>query len=111
LLERRVRAVVELRRSFEASLRTIPEVIVYPSDANFLLVRVPNGAADAFDCLLRHGVLVKDVSRPGPLERCLRITVGTSLDNERCVRALQEHLHALTRRGSGLSCAQGRDSL
>jgi histidinol-phosphate/aromatic aminotransferase/cobyric acid decarboxylase-like protein len=31
---------------------------------------------------------VKNVAQPGALERCLRITVGTALENARCVRAL-----------------------
>lgn len=92
LLERRVRAVVQLRGQLERSLQEIPGLVVYPSDANFLLVRVPSDAAEAFRALLDDGVLVKDVSRPGLLERCLRITVGTSSENERCVRALRKHL-------------------
>jgi histidinol-phosphate aminotransferase len=92
LLERRVRLVVELRGAFEVALKEIPGVIVYPSDANFLLVRVPIDASQVQRRLLAARVLVKDVSRPGLLERCLRITVGTSAENERCTRALHEAL-------------------
>ena len=94
-IERRVRAVVELRDGLEASLRTIPGLVVYPSDANFLLVRVPVDASEVARRLLQRGVLVKDVSRPGLLERCLRITVGTTSENERCVSALRDHLEVL----------------
>jgi histidinol-phosphate aminotransferase len=91
-VERRVRTVVALRQALEAALRKIPGLVVYPSDANFLLVRVPSDASEIARKLLRGGVLVKDVSRVGLLERCLRITVGTPSENERCVNALGEHL-------------------
>jgi histidinol-phosphate aminotransferase len=91
LLERRIRAVVELRNGLETALRSIPGLDVYPSDANFLLVRVPTDATEVHRRLLQNGVLVKDVSRPGVLERCLRITVGAAIENERCVQALRGH--------------------
>jgi histidinol-phosphate aminotransferase len=90
-IERRVRAVIELRQRLEAALRTIKGLVVYRSDANFLLVRVPADASEAARQLLQSRVLVKDVSGPGLLERCLRITVGTASENERCVRALRDH--------------------
>jgi histidinol-phosphate aminotransferase len=88
-LEARIRETVALRGDLERSLRAIPELVVYPSDTNFLLVRTPADAGAVFSALLAHGVLVKNVSAPGLLERCLRITVGTALENERCARALR----------------------
>lgn len=92
LLDGRVRAVVELRREFEAALREIPDLLVYPSDANFLLVRVPNDSNKVFERLLTQNVLVKDVSRPGLLENCLRITVGLPVENVACAQALRRAL-------------------
>ena len=77
-------------QAFAASLRGIPGLVVHPSDANFLLVRVAGDAATVFRHLLERGVLVKNVSAPGTLAGCLRITVGTALENERCARALRE---------------------
>ena len=94
-IERRIRTVVDLRHALEAALCRVPGLVVYPSDANFLLVRVPADASEVAGRLVRRGVLVKDVSRPGLLERCLRITVGTSLENERCVSALGDYLEVL----------------
>lgn len=87
-LERRIRETVALRRSLAVSLATIPGVTVYPSDTNFLLVRTPRAADEVFAALLARGVLVKNVSAPGALEGCLRITVGTALENQGCARAL-----------------------
>lgn len=91
-LERRIREVVRLREELAASLRDIPGVQVYPSEANFLLIRTPADGATLFADLLTHGILVKNVSAAGPLERCIRITVGTSLENESCARALRHVL-------------------
>ena len=53
---------------------------VYPSDANFLLVKVtdPRGL---YNALLQEGVIVRDRSRVALCEGCLRITVGTLQEN------------------------------
>jgi histidinol-phosphate aminotransferase len=91
-LEARIRAIVALRGALETELRAIPGLTVFPSQANFVLVRVPFAAQLVFERLLSHGVLVKNVSRPGLLDRCLRISVGTATENGRCVRALREAL-------------------
>ena len=91
-----------LRAELAAALGDIPGIQVYPSDANFVLVRVPVPATLVFDELLRDGVLVKDVSRPGLLEGCLLITVGTAAENDRCVRALRKQAwaHPFTRQAT-----------
>jgi histidinol-phosphate aminotransferase len=87
-IDARVRAIIELRGAFEAKLRAIPELQVFSSQANFILVRAPISAERVFERLLASGILVKNVSRAGLLDRCLRITVGTSTENERCAQAL-----------------------
>ncbi|HVY39033.1 MAG TPA: aminotransferase class I/II-fold pyridoxal phosphate-dependent enzyme [Polyangia bacterium] len=91
-LERRVRETVRLRDELAGALRAIPGLQVYPSEANFLLVRAAADAGAVFQGLLARGILVKNVAAPGPLDRCLRITVGTALENARCVRAFRDVL-------------------
>jgi histidinol-phosphate aminotransferase len=81
--------VAERRRELEAGLRAIGGLEVFPTDANFVLVRTPGDARPVFDRLLERGVLVRYLSRPGPLERCLRITAGTAEENDTCLRALR----------------------
>jgi histidinol-phosphate aminotransferase len=87
-LEARIRRVAERRRELEAELRRLPALTVFPSDSNFVLVRVA-GAKAVFEALLARGVLVRNLSRPGPLQDCLRITAGTSEENDACLRALR----------------------
>lgn len=89
-IDAHVRAVVGWRRTLETELRAIPGVTVWPSAASFVLVRVPVDAHAVHAGMLRRGVLVKDVARPGVLHDCLRITVGTTRENARCVAALRE---------------------
>jgi histidinol-phosphate aminotransferase len=88
-LDARIRRVAESRRALEAGLRALPGLTLFPSDANFVLVRAPGDAKAVFDRLLAQGVLVRLLARPGPLERCLRITAGTPPENEACLAALR----------------------
>ncbi len=74
------------------ALGRLPGVKVWPSDANMVLVRVPD-AQKTFDGLKTRGVLVKNVSRMHPLlAQCLRLTVGTADENAQLLAALQESL-------------------
>jgi histidinol-phosphate aminotransferase len=87
-LDGRVAAIVGLRRTLEADLRQVPGLTVYPSEANFLLVRGSGDAAVLAEGLLARGVAVRDVSTLPGLTGCLRITVGSGDENRRCVEAL-----------------------
>ena len=63
---------------------------VYPSDANFLLVKVdePRGL---YDALLKAGLIVRDRSTVALCEGCLRITVGTPDENEKLLKAIEDY--------------------
>lgn len=64
----------------------------FPSDANMVLVRVPD-ADRAFAGMKARGVLVKNVSKMHPLlGHCLRLTVGTPEENTQMMAALQASL-------------------
>jgi histidinol-phosphate aminotransferase len=89
-LEDRIRKVAASRRKLAEALSGIPGLTVFPSDANFVLVRTPVDGQRAWQRLLDRGVLVRNLSRPGPLRNCLRITAGTPEENDRCVHALRE---------------------
>jgi histidinol-phosphate aminotransferase len=60
---------------------------VYPSDANFLLVKM-NDSAGVYKKLLTQGIVVRDRSRVELCEGCLRITVGTPEENKTLLYAL-----------------------
>ncbi len=79
------------RAALVAALGRLPGLRVYPSEANFLLVRTPPGQADPIhQGLLDAGILIKNLSPAGGLlTDCLRITVGTEQENARLIGALQ----------------------
>jgi histidinol-phosphate aminotransferase len=90
LLAERTRAVVEAREAFLPRLRRVRGLTVYPTGANFVLVRshaLP--ARELFRRLLdQHGILVRDVSNAAELAECLRISIGTPDDMEAVLSAL-----------------------
>ncbi len=63
---------------------------VFPSDANFLLVRVDD-APSLYRHLAGRGVIVRDRSSLPACENCLRISVGTHFENRRLLRALDKY--------------------
>ena len=84
---------------------------VYPSAANFVLVRVadtvagatptaqPSRASRVATAMRERGVLIKDASRMHPLlANCLRLTVGAPAENEAMLAALAEALQAIPAR-------------
>jgi histidinol-phosphate aminotransferase len=78
------------REAMLGRLRELPGVEVFPSDANFVLVRVPD--ADAVDAGLKaRKILVRNFhGSHALLANCLRITVGTPGENELVAAALAE---------------------
>ncbi len=83
-----IREIVAGRQWLEAELPALPVVRkVYPSDANFLLVKVTE-PLNIYRYLLDQGIVVRDRSRVELCEGCLRITVGSPAENEALVKAL-----------------------
>lgn len=76
----------KLRRNL-AQLKCVSQV--YPSDANFLLVRFSN-AKQIYSDLLSKGIVTRDRSDVTLCANCLRITIGTKEENERLLNALTE---------------------
>ncbi len=80
------------RERLQAALRAMPGVHGFPSEANMVLVRVPDSQR-AFDGLKRQGVLVKHIAGLHPLlANCLRLTVGTPEENDAMIQALRTSL-------------------
>lgn len=60
---------------------------VYPSDANFLLVRFDDADA-VYDHLIGDGIIVRNRNRVKGCEGCLRITIGLKEENEKLLKSL-----------------------
>jgi histidinol-phosphate aminotransferase len=86
------RDVVAQRSWLFDALNALPGVNAYKSDANMMLIRVPD-AGKAFEGLRQRKVLVKNVSKMHPLlANCLRLTVGTAEENAQLLAALEPSL-------------------
>ncbi|MEG2805777.1 histidinol-phosphate transaminase [Stenotrophomonas sp.] len=84
----RVARIKAERSRMQQALAVLPGVRrVYPSEGNYLLVRFTD-AQQAFDALLAAGVVVRDQRAAPQLGDALRITLGTTLENDRVLSAL-----------------------
>ncbi len=84
--------LIDQRAILLKSLRAMPGVTCWNSDANMILVRVAD-AAKTFDGMKAKGVLIKNVSKMHALlANCLRLTVGTANENRQMLAALEESL-------------------
>lgn len=85
-----VEEIVAERDRLTKELQRVPGVEVFPSDANFVLVRTTLDGATLWQGLVEEGVLVRDVSAQIP--RAVRVTVGTGDENAAFVAALRKVL-------------------
>jgi histidinol-phosphate aminotransferase len=94
VMTERARRLVTTREGFVPRLSALPGITVYPSAANFVLIRcLRHPAREVFRRLLEdHGILVRDVGGAAELAQCLRISIGTEEDMDAVVAALGEIL-------------------
>lgn len=97
-LHRRAALVEHERERLTSELSCLEGVLrVYPSQANFILVKFRD-AARAFQALSRAHIHVRDRSNLPGCGACLRITVGTAEENKLVVQVLRESLAGLDQR-------------
>ena len=78
------------RKFLEQELAKLPKVQkIYPSDANFLLVKIANAHQVYLD-LVKAGIIVRDRSKVKLCNDCLRITVGTTEENQSLLKELRK---------------------
>ncbi|MBC7802613.1 MAG: histidinol-phosphate transaminase [Candidatus Parcubacteria bacterium] len=96
VLDAQAARVLQERERVRPELVRLAGLTVYPSAANFLLVRIAGAKGQGtrvFERMRQQGVLVKDFSGGHPLmENCLRLTIGTPEENRILVAALREAL-------------------
>jgi histidinol-phosphate aminotransferase len=80
--------LVNERQNMTTSLLQNEEVVkIYPSDANFLLVKFKD-ASRLYKYFVEQGIVVRDRSNVILCEGCLRITVGTPQENQKLLGSL-----------------------
>lgn len=87
-----IASIVRERAALMEQLADIDGVEVHPSEANFILVTLPDAKEVWGRLYSQHSVLVRNVSGDPRLRDCLRITVGTSEENSKLIAALKSEL-------------------
>jgi len=96
VFDEQTRTIRAERARLQEALHRISGLHPYPSEANFILTRVPEGRAGAlFEGLKQAGILIKNLDGAHPmLKDCLRFTVGSPAENAALVTALESLLTA-----------------
>lgn len=85
------KTTVDQKEFLAAELLKLPITqTVYPSDANFILVRL-TGAKKIYEYLSAKGIIVRDRSKVILCDDCLRITIGTPEENKQLIEALKQY--------------------
>jgi histidinol-phosphate aminotransferase len=88
--EENVQEIITQREWLKNELNELSSVRqVYPSEANFLLVKI-DGAREKYQQLIQTGVVVRDRSSVILCQDCLRITVGTPAENQQLIASLKK---------------------
>jgi histidinol-phosphate aminotransferase len=90
VFKKNLRSILEERQKLIDGLERIDFVKhIYPTDANFVLVRVSD-ADRVYDELLKEGIIVRNRTRV--IDNCIRITVGTPEENDRLISSMDKIL-------------------
>ena len=85
-----IQHLLKQRKQLALALEQIDFITkVYPSDANFLLVKVDD-AIKRYDQLIEKGIVIRNRTTQPLCENCLRFTVGISSENEKLIKALKD---------------------
>ena len=88
LLKKRIRKIITERERLAESLKKISIIEkIFPSDSNFLLVKTKD-ADFIYSELIDNKIIVRNRNKIVP--GCIRITVGTPVENDKLIRSLRE---------------------
>ena len=91
--ERYIKNIIQEREKLGQSLQDLELVEgVYPSNANFLLVKMKGNASEIYKALITDRTVVRNRSKVHLCDNCLRFTIGTAEEN----KVLLDQLYRLT---------------
>ena len=91
IIKEQVEILKKERKKLIKELQNFELIKVYPSDANFILIKTPNGDL-VHQKLIEKGVLVRNMSHIPKMENSLRVSVGKPEENEIFLQSLKEVL-------------------
>lgn len=92
-MRERIKLIKDERTRVISDLKNVEKLQVWDSEANFFLIKPTNiTGKELHERLLDKSVLVRDVGHFKLLENCLRVTIGTPVENDRFLTAVKEAL-------------------
>jgi len=96
-LEKNIRTLLDQRELVAKELDTLDFVVkVYPSDSNFLLVRLKQLSKEIYKVMADKGIVVRYRGSEMHCEECLRMTIGTEEENKACIDMLKTTYNELS---------------
>lgn len=86
-----IQQTIAERNRLADALQKIDGITVYPSEANFLLIQT-EAAAKLSTFLAENGIGIRDFSKSAELANCLRISIGTPVENDKLLKAVTDCL-------------------
>jgi histidinol-phosphate aminotransferase len=84
-----IQSILDNKRNLLEQLSKIKFIEkIFPSDANFVLIKVDN-ASKRYNQLIDFGIVVRNRTTQLLCENCLRITIGTNLESEKLINVLR----------------------
>lgn len=97
VLEKNVQTLLDQRQVVANELKKMDFVVkVFPSDSNFLLVRLKKLSKEIYKKMADDGIVVRYRGNELHCEECLRITIGTEEENKACLEMLQKTYNELS---------------
>ena len=94
VINQQISVLISERKKLYNVLPTLPGVTAYPSETNFIMIRTLADATAIHKKLKQKGILIKNLSKPGPLKNCLRVTIGSPEENREFIAEFKK---AITR--------------
>ena len=92
VISSQISLLISERERLYNELSKLRNVIVYPSETNFIMLRTAAEASGIHRKLKQAGILIKNLNKPGPLKNCLRVTIGTPEENNEFLKRLKRIL-------------------
>jgi histidinol-phosphate aminotransferase len=84
-----IQSILDNKRNLLEQLSKIKFIEkIFPSDANFVLIKVDN-ASKRYNQLIDFGIVIRNRTTQLLCENCLRITIGTNLESEKLINVLR----------------------
>ena len=90
-LEKNIKTLLDQRSVVAKALEAMDFVVkVYPSDSNFLLIRLKSLAQEVYKTMADRGVVMRYRGKETHCEQCIRITIGSEEENKACLEKLEK---------------------